>query len=536
MSMRTTLLVAALLVLASPGVHAQNNAPEVLAIDAEPGSVDLIEDAGTTFAIQVEAKDDDDGDRVFALDVRLQGPTTFTVDGAQVRKDFGLDPSGRTWTATIDVDDPRLVTGTYTVTAKAFDRFGGTDERTASGILSVTAATASSHPLRLGVFDAAGQSQGSVDDVQLGPRDALRLDVGTLGADQLIRSVVYSITHNGTAGPEVPLARPYVLDEVRFREGEQSVDIRVDDRAGRSKSLAFDVYKDTVDPVFIAVLPSATYQGVNFTASVLVDDASPYTVFVQLEDQEVQASSEGTDPVSFDLRRDDLGRTNLVFTVVDDLGNVATKVRNITTQQAIADTEVALEVLEPFPLPAEPVTFRLTVSQDGGVTTIPVAALVTLPGVGTLYDQSLDVGIGGERVETFQATLRPGLYEANATVSVGPLINETDDSDQTALRAFEVFLGKVVRGDDAYYIRVDARGQPLQAVSEGGAQYDLSLNQTSGRAVYEFTVKGDTLFWDPAQRTTTIEEPAEPPEEKSPGLPWLLLVALLAAFAWRRRD
>ena len=131
----------------------------------------------------------------------------------------------------------------------------------------------------------------------------------------------------------------------------------------------------------------------------IVDDASPYTVFVQLEDQEVQASSEGTDPVSFDLRRDDLGRTNLVFTVVDDLGNVATKVRNITTQQAIADTEVALEVLEPFPLPAEPVTFRLTVSQDGGVTTIPVAALVTLPGVGTLYDQSLDVARGGHYVE-----------------------------------------------------------------------------------------------------------------------------------------
>ena len=536
MPMRKTFLVAALLVLASPGVHAQNTAPQVLSIEAEPGSVDLIEDAGSTFAIHVEAKDDDSGDRVFAVEVSLQGPAPFVVDGSRVRQDFNLDPTGRTWNATIDVDDPRLVTGTYAVTVKVFDRNGAVAEETASGLISVTASAVGSHPLRVGVFDDQGISQASPADISLGSGEALRLDVAVAGAQTLVGQVVFSITHNGTTTQEVPLARPYVLDAVRFNEGSQQVDVRVDDRAGRSKTVSFDVLKDTVDPVFIAVVPTITYQGVNFTASVLVDDASPYTVFVQLEDQEVQASSEGSEPVSFELGRDALGRTNLVFTVVDDLGNVATQVRNITTDQAIADTEVALEILEPFPLPEQPVTFRLTVSQDGGVTTIPVDALVTLPGVGKLYDQSLDVPIGGERVETFQATLRPGLYEANATVSVGPLINETDESDQTALRAFEVFLGKVVRGDDAYYIRVDGRGQPVQAVSTGGAQHDLRLNETSGRTLYEFTVQGDTLFWDPAQRTTTIEEPADPPKEESPGLPWLLLAALLAGFAWRRRD
>ncbi len=244
----------------------------------------------------------------------------------------------------------------------------------------------------------------------------------------------------------------------------------------------------------------------------------------------------GGDPVRAEYRVDTLGTSKLVVVVVDDLGNVETLESNVTTVEAITDTTGRIELLTPYPLPGEPVMFRIDVEQKSGVTRLPVMATVQVPGHGVLIDDSVEVAVGQTQSIPAQLSIRPGQYEANLTVSAGPLVNETDGSDQTDLLEFEVFLGKVVVNatDSVYYIRAGKVGQPTHAVSTGGATYPLVLNQTSGDALYQFRVEDRTYSWNPEERITYVPEPRDETKE-SPAWSLPLLAAALLALAARRR-
>jgi hypothetical protein len=267
-----------------------------------------------------------------------------------------------------------------------------------------------------------------------------------------------------------------------------------------------------------------------------VEDASPYTAFLTVGDEQHALEGTGTAGLSATFTAQVLGTGNLLVVVVDALGNVADQRLNITTVEAVTDTTAELRVTTPFPLPGEPVGFAMTFTQLSGVTTLPVSGALQIFGRGVLYQESLNLSVGEEATRTFQASFLPGRYEANFTVSAGDLVNETFDGDQTAFAPFEVFLGKVVvvDGDKEYYIRVGPQGQPGHAVATTGATYALTLDQSTGRTLYTFDVGDATYAWDADQRTTTIGA-STVVDEGSPALGFVLILALLGAALLARR-
>ncbi|MGB1585427.1 MAG: hypothetical protein ACPHID_00065 [Thermoplasmatota archaeon] len=514
--------------------------------DAEISSIDIIDDHAKAFTYEVDVEDPDFGGEILLVELVVHLPNgALTLRPTLAERDGDIE----TWSGSHPVDDVRLVVGTHPAELRVFDRNGGQTFCAIEGnqgscfngpdvdSLGVTWTSQSSYQLGLDLLDA------DADETQvLGPGGKIRLDVGVSSATQDAPWALQHVRFVNEYGEFTTAAKslrvPYVIGPQDLQQGMQALTITATDRAGRAVSLEVDADVDTKAPLVDVALPALTYQGVPFDVRVQVDDANDYTATAILDDVRInQTGGPGVGLVPFTFERDLLGNGSLLVRVVDVYGNQFLRQVNVTTVEARTDSTVRVEVTPSHPLPQENVTVRFTAQQQSGVATLPFNLTLTVDGLGVVCcDEGVDVPLNVPYEYAFSRFYLPGQYAFNATIAPVPGVNETDDSDQTDVGFFEVFMGKVVYNDETYFMRLGDGGiEPSHAVSPGGSLYDVTAREQNGGTVFAFTAKGVDLYWDPLMRVTDLTPEETEPGEESPGVPVALVLLLVGMLAWARR-
>lgn len=475
-------------------------------------AVDLVEDRNVFYEFLL----DEDGYPDHTADGPFKGAYIEVDAGGESFTVHLTSPRVGEWTGSLEVQDERLVAGSGAITVYAIDTTGTLQILEQFG-LSVTADDDT--PPAIGPL--SGPSP-----VHLGANDVLRIAIN----EPLLRDVHYVTDAMTTA---LPLESPYALGTSLFQQGANGITFIARDRAGNVGALELDVIVDTEDPVLAVQTPESVYQGVPAEFTATVDEASLYkVVFVEGGEAQFARGEAGTEDHTFTVTFDETGQRNVVFQVVDRVGNMAQASRQIDVEQAITDAAVSLDVVSGKILAGEPVRFEVTASQVG-VTEVPFQVDLD-PARGDAA--VLDVTLAAEdtRVIVHEQVYPPGPNVLSAVIRAPDGVVEQNLTDQNDTVEFQVYLGKVVHGDDEYYIRADARSVPLEAVSEDDEAHPLTLDQ-SGQTVYRFEADGTSLHWDPLQQVTVIEPQDDTTE--TPGFGLVAALALLgaAAFIARRR-
>lgn len=434
------------------------------------------------------------------------------------------------WSALLAVDEPDLITGTWSVQFFAVRDQSGS--LVATRTLTVSAQDAT--PPRLTVSPAG-------DPIHLGPGSVITVDVG----EPFLRRVTYSFT--GLPAP-LDLPFPYVLPEAALPEGISSLTIKATDRTGHETTSTIAVDRDTQAPTLTVVAPDLVYAGVPFDLGLDITERSAHTIRLDangtLLSFEVPAGSATLGKVTnLQLTAPDLGNMTVQVRVNDTMGNEVVLVRQFTAVEPVTDLQVtAVRLTSPFTaISREGHVITAVLEQKGGVAPLPVT--VTFEGAGRVAQFNATVPISGPLDVVWNVTLPPGIHEVRVT-AVGPAIaNETAPGDEHGSLMVESFLGRITVGSQVYNIRADTRGLPAQVVLSGTSKtFPLSLIDSDRGVAYRFVAEGNrTIVWDPlvpVQVVPTSSGTTSDPGDKdapAPGIALALLVVALAALAQRRR-
>lgn len=558
--MRHLLLALLLATALLPVAQASQTDPTIHSVklfvnEQEVTGVDIVGNHGDELIVEVQARDADFGASIALVDVTLDvdgEPWTrvlsfagTTVTGISNCNDTE-DPCREIWRGGFPVDDARLLVGTHDMTVRVFDSNGG--QAACAGTcgslqvpdVKVTWDDISKHPLSLSFRHL--NPTGGYPDQRMGTGDALQVDVRigstTEQVPWTLKTLTYTIAQQGTESAAKTLRSPNLITARSLNEGSQTVEVTATDRAGRTTTIDINAFVDTVAPEVEVKIPSVAYRNVTFRIDLDVEDANPFTAHVTVQDETQTGSgnpAKKLDPFLFQV--DDIGVHNVLVRVLDDLGNQYLQQHNVTLVNATTDSTIRVEVTPAFPLPEENVTVRFIAQQQSGVTDLPFNVSLEVEGLGEVFGRDVIVPLNKPYEFTFERAYLPGYYEFNATIMALVGVNETDDSDQVDLGAFEVFLGKVTCGSDSWFIRVGDTIEGREAVSPGGSLYNMTAADSASGTVYEYRAGGKDLFWDPQQRVTdACPEAPDDPDNDAPGAPLVLLMAVLAlGVALRRR-
>lgn len=462
----------------------------------------------------------------------LRGATVHLAtagEGLDVSLVADAAPSGqRTWSGDLKVSTPDLVHGEWNATLLVVHS-DGTQSQPVPG-----------RPLFVNATDNAAPTitfpgkEGSI--VRIGAFD----DVIAIVEDPLLRSVTFRLP-GMVAG--LPLPAPYHLTASTFAEGPQDLVLTAVDRAGRASHANVTVILDRSPPTMVAIAPPRIFLGVPAVVNVYVDDASPYVVSLTLDDANattMSASGAGGSRVhSFTLPTLALGNHTFSVAVRDAVSNVRDSLVSASVEVPETDSTITFaEFLQPRPIIGEALVLRVTLEQVRGVTSLPLTLRYAGAAQGA---ENATVPGPGSKVVDIPFTLPVGQHIVTLSVAAPPEALELDDSNQNRTLTIEVFFGRVQDGTIDYAIRASPLGLPGLAVNANGTTYPMTLVESTGSSVYEFTVEGNrTLTWDPRNPDSTTASSNSSSSSGTPGedtpMPAFPLVALaLAALAFARR-
>lgn len=505
--------------------------------DPEEGdAVDLLDDNTTLIRFRFNETTADGESPICSAYVRLED--------ADERLDVRLDASGscsgdRKWEGTLSTSDPDLVVGAFEARIIATRSDGSVDQPADSRNLTVTADDDA--PPTLDVFGSVELPDSDQKAVAIGSGETVNIDAD----DPLLRSVSYRLEGSLSA---VEVNAPYVLSSGLFDEGAQTLFLEAEDRAGNIATAEFTVVKDTEDPELEWVLPETFYNGIPNTVQLNVSDRSAFGYEAELggnrsvTGERPPSATEQRFPVTLIPER--LGQQTLLVRITDVFGNDASLVAQVDVQQVVTDLRLRdPAVSEPFLLADRPAAWTVEAYQESGVTDVPVN--VTVDGHDDL-SAAAEVPLEDGETVSFSKRFPAGHHDLVLRAQAPEGVTETDPGNQTAELSFEVYIGRVDHDSDSYYIRVDDRGVPEEAVDTDDGTYDLELRnnvRVAGQqfsSLYFFEVDGQELYWNPDTTVTTIEV-ADPPgddgEDDDNPIPtvWWALPLALGAVAWIRR-
>jgi MYXO-CTERM domain-containing protein len=457
--------------------------------------------------------------------MRLTRDGTPDVLGVAVSK-----ITSSTWSGLVAVDEPDLVTGSWTMSAFGVKDGSGTLMGTRP--LTVTASDVVA-PL---ILVTPASSPGK--PVLLGPGDTLELRV----LESLLRNVTY--TFEGLPSPG-EMTEPYSLAESALPEGRSNVTFAAHDRNGRRGAVTVAVDRDTIAPAVTLDAPAAVYADVPFRLGMAVSERSGHTMVLDAAgaiSEFTQAGTTGNGTVTtVEITPDGVGPFTVRLAVNDTAGNEAVVVRQFDAVLPVTDLRVSnVRLTSPATnVQREGLSVTASIEQVTGVAPLPV--VVTFSSGALSESFNVTVPAEGTAVLTWDTTLPAGPRTITVHAERPAAANETAPGDENGTLAVEVFTGRVTIGSQVYNIRTDSRGLPAQAVLSGSAKtYPLALvNQASGVA-YQFTADGNrTVVWDPLQPIQTVDTsaPADDGDKDAPGPGLLLALAVLALalLAQRRR-
>lgn len=515
------LLVAAMLLALVPfGAAAPPDVDEVtFEYDGQGGPLQLLHADGSVNTGTVNFTVKVSGGDASAVEVILE-PTCTAALCDEVRVPLS-DEGGGNWNGTLDFQDPELLAVDYAVRARATGS-GGVGEADSNTDLEVEAAQDTGAPL----LRVVGAQSGTL---QLASGQSVALEV----VDPLLARVLFDAPGRPFT---TEITHPYVLSASMFQEGDTEATFTATDRALQTTTATVTVHKDTQAPVIEAVLPDDLYRAVDFQVAVGVVESSQHNVTVLFQDGRDHSSmAAGTVLHTFELHSDAVGLHDVHVSVVDALGNQASVTLTGDFSQPFADIALADPATTPeYPLAGDDVDIAVDLSQETGVKAQEVDTRFTLGSQTVTVTETVDVAATVPVVITRE--LGPGTHSVSVVANMIDLdANETDDGNQAVNRTFEVYIGKVVHGDDEYYIRVGDNGLPKEAIDTRGRNYTITLEDAGTQIVWAFEAQGDELHWDPTERTTTLKEDTPPETKDDPFPAVLLVVGALAALAARRR-
>lgn len=498
-----------LFILAVAVASAQGDPTGQVTIDGNTAhDLDLISDKGTLLQLQVQpvapaGETIVDVDFVFSKD----------SDSFVIRE---VPSSNGVFTANFAANDVRLDKGSWVLRAKLISSDGqvGFSE---PATLEVDAEDAP--PLRVGMGVEHILSGTVLDQISVSADAQLPFFINVTTEPQLIQRV---IVKNG--GLEEIIPAPYVVLLDEFPEGEQVVSILVQDRLGRVATLHQPLLIDRSAPTLDVTLPEVAFVGLDISVELALEDASSVTSIVTLGNQSALSDETQVSHVFSGLEYVEGDEIQGFIFVEDVVGNSVAQSFALPVFKPTAVVTLEVEQSAERVLVGEAVTFSTQISVESPAPEVPLTFSWSNA---TARTETLFVSSDATHNSVFH--FPAGVHTLALNASVPESFNATEIPG--SVFEIEVFIGKVVDGDDEYFIRVNENGLPFEAVSNS-ATFALSLEERDFVDVYE--LEGTKLFWNPQEKVT--ETPTESSSsstvaetEETPFVPIALIgVGLLA--------
>lgn len=504
-------LLGAMLVAAVP-VTATNHPELTVELGGSAvAAIDLLADQGKQFEIIVEVQSPANGVAI-----------TMTSKLGQVLQFNDVSENGLIWTKSVDVDLRDFTTGEWSIVA-TISNPGGAVQTTAF-VLDVTATGAPA--LALIVDGAKYTAATTLAEQELNKQAIFNLQYDLGNANYLLQYLAQTV--DGEAGF---LNIPYLFSVGQESESTQEISFLVRDRALRTVVVTIPVVLDFTAPEITASVGPA-FGGLPALLNVTIIDKLDHTTVVTYNET-IHSNSGDAFNRSLAMPLSAVGtNVTVVIQSTDSVGNTASKSILVPVQEP--KTEVKLESFQADQdayVIGETVTLTANYNQSLNIIEVPLEATIN----STSVDLAMANGVvpkNGSLALTWQVEIGRGVHNFSVHASIPDLYNQTGAIDNGTLEV-EVFIGKVIRGADVYYIRGNELGLPLEAV-QGDNVFQLNLEDMQNTQVYR--INGTEAYWHDSNVVTIIEEPTSTSESstKETPAPFALLLVALALLARRR--